>query len=66
MDATLEQGRNHPLDVGRFLLLDARYENVQIVGQVRDAAVLIAMGLRDDGKRAMLGVSVTVGEHAAH
>ncbi len=39
---------------------------MRIDGQVRDAAVLIAMGMRDDGKRAILGVSVAVGDHEAH
>jgi putative transposase len=66
LDAALEQWRTRPLDVCRYLLLDARYEKVRIDGQVRDAAVLIAMGIRDDGKRAILGVSVAVGEHEAH
>lgn len=66
LDAALEQWRTRPLDACRYLLLDARYEKVRIDGQVRDAAVLIAMGIRDDGKRTLLGVSVAVGEHEAH
>jgi len=66
LDATLEQWRTRSLDVCRYLLLDARYEKVRIDGQVRDAAVLIAMGIRADGKRAILGVSVAVGEHEVH
>jgi transposase-like protein len=66
LDAALEPWRTRPLDVCRYLLLDARYEKVRIDGQVRDAAVLIAMGIRADGKRAILGVSVAVGEHEAH
>lgn len=66
LDAALDQWRTRPLDACRYLLLDARDENVRIDGQVRDAAVLIAMGVRDDGKRAILGVSVAVGEHEAH
>ncbi|NWG19854.1 MAG: IS256 family transposase [Chloroflexi bacterium] len=66
LDAALEQWRTRPLDACRYLLLDARYEKVRIDGQVHDAAILIAMGVRDDGKRAILGVSVAVGEHEAH
>lgn len=66
LDAALEQWRTRSLDVCRYLLLDARYEKVRIDGQVRDAAVLIAMGIRADGKRAILGVSVAVGEHEVH
>lgn len=66
LDAVLEQWRTRPLARCPYLLLDARYEKVRIDGQVRDAAVLIAMGVRADGKRTMLGVSVAVGEHEAH
>ncbi|MFQ3633094.1 IS256 family transposase [Roseiflexus sp.] len=66
LDAALEQRRTRPLASCRYLLLDARYEKVRIDGQARDAAVLIAMGIRDDGKRAILSVSVAVGEHEAH
>ncbi len=66
LDAALEQWRTRPLDACRYVWLDARYEKVRIDGQVRDAAVLIAMGLRDDGKRVILGISVAVGEHEAH
>ncbi len=39
---------------------------MRIDGQVHDAAVLIATGIRADGKRAMPGVPVAVGEHEAH
>jgi len=66
LDAALEQRRTRPLAACRYLWLDARYEKVRIDGQARDAAVLIAMGLRDDGKRVILGLSVAVGEHEAH
>ena len=66
LDAALEQWRTRPLDACRYLLLDARYEKVRIDGQVRDAAVLSAMGIRADGKRVILGISVAVGEHEAH
>ena len=62
----MEQWRTRSLDACRYLLLDARYEKVRIDGQVRDAAVLIAMGIRADGKRVILGISVAVGEHEAH
>jgi len=66
LDAALEQWRTRLLDTCRYVLLDARYEKVRIDGQVRDAAVLIAMGIRADGKRAIVGVSVAVGEHETH
>jgi len=66
MDAVLEQWRNRPLGVTPYLFLDARYEKVRCAGQVRDAAVLIASGVRDTGKRSILGVSVSLSEHEAH
>ena len=48
------------------LFLDARYEKVRQSGQVRDAAVLLAVGVNDQGKREVLGVSVSLGEHEVH
>jgi transposase-like protein len=66
LDSSLQQWRTRPLAMCRYLMLDARYEKVRIDGQVRDAAVLLALGVRADGKRAILGVSVAVGEHEAH
>ena len=48
------------------LFLDARYEKVRQSGQVRDAAVLLAVGVNDQGKREVLGVSASPGEHEVH
>lgn len=66
LDPILEQWRQRPLGVCPYLYLDARYEKVRIDGQVRDAAVLLAMAVREDGKRALLGVSVALSEQEAH
>lgn len=66
LDEVLERWRNRPLGITPYLLLDARYEKVRIDGQVRDAAVLIAMGITADGKRTILGVSVSVSEQEVH
>jgi transposase-like protein len=66
LDEQLSQWRSRRLGKTRYLYLDARYEKVPIDGQVRDAAVLLAMGVRDDGKRALLGVSVAVSEQEVH
>ena len=35
-------------------------------GQIRDAAVLIAVGVEPDGRRKVLGVSVSLGEQEVH
>lgn len=66
LDEQLERWRNRHLGKMRYLFLDARYEKVRIDGQVRDAAVLLAMGVGEDGKRALLGVSVAVSEQEVH
>jgi transposase-like protein len=49
-----------------YLYLDARYEKVREDGQVRDAAVLLAVGVDRQGKRCILGVSVSLSEAEIH
>lgn len=66
LDTVLDQWRNRPLGRCVYLYLDARYEKVRVDGQVRDAAVLLAMGVQADGKRTILGVSVSLSEQEAH
>lgn len=66
LDTILEQWRNRPLGVCVYLYLDARYEKVRIDGHVREAAVLIASGVKADGKRLLLGVSVSLSEQEVH
>jgi putative transposase len=66
LDETLQEWRARPLGECPYLYLDARYEKVRDHGQVRDAAVLIASGVTPDGKRRILGVSVSLGEHEVH
>jgi putative transposase len=66
LDTILESWRNQPIGEMGYLLLDARYEKVRQDGQVRDAAVLIAVGVDLEGKRRVLGVSVSLGEHEVH
>jgi putative transposase len=66
LDEQLQAWRERPLGHTRYLYLDARYEKVRQEGQVRDAAVLLAVGVNDEGKREVLGVSVSLGEHEVH
>ena len=66
LDEVLEAWRNRPLGEVPYVYLDARYEKVRIEGQVRDAAVLIAAGVGLDGKRTLLGVSVSLSEQEVH
>jgi len=66
LDEVLEAWRNRPLGAIVYLYLDARYEKVRMDGQIRDAAVLIASGVNPEGKRLILGVSVSLGEQELH
>lgn len=66
LDEVLETWRNRPLGEVVYLYLDARYEKVRQAGSVRDAAILIASGVKKDGKRAILGLSVSLSEGQAH
>ena len=66
LDEVLEAWRNRPLGTLIYLYLDARYEKVRVDGQIRDAAVLMASGVKPDGKRLILGVSVSLGEQELH
>jgi transposase-like protein len=66
LDATLESWRNRPLGEFPYVFLDARYEKVRQDGQIRDAAILFAVGVDLDGKRQILGVSVSLSEHEVH
>jgi transposase-like protein len=50
LDEELSAWRSRPLGRCPFLFLDARYEKVRQSGQVRDAAVLLAVGVNDQGK----------------
>jgi len=66
LDAELDSWRQRPLAPCPYVFLDARYEKVRHGGQVRDGAVLIALGVRPDGKRSLLGVSVALSEAEVH
>ncbi len=67
LDEVLAQWRERPLSQAYvYLYLDARYEQVRVDGRVRDMAVLVAIGVREDGKREVLGVSVSFSEHEVH
>lgn len=66
LDEELEAWRTRCLGAFRYLLLDARYEKVRHAGHVRSCAVLCAVGVDDDGKRSILGVSVSLSEAEVH
>ncbi len=66
LDGVLAAWRERPLGEVRYLSLDARYEKVRVDGHLRDAAILIALGVDPSGKRQLLGVSVSLSEAEVH
>jgi putative transposase len=66
LDAELQQWRDRPLGTCPYLVFDARYEKVRHEGQLRDCAVLIALGITPAGNRSLLGVSVALSEAEVH
>ena len=66
LDKTLKAWHERPLGEIIYLILDARYEKVRQDGQIRDAAILFAVGVGLDGKRQILGVSISLSEHEVH
>ena len=66
LDEELESWRTRPLGETPYVIIDARYEKVRIGGQVRSVAVLIAIGVNAEGKRIVLGISVSLSEAEVH
>lgn len=66
LDEELEIWRTRPLGEIPYLVLDARYEKVRHGGHIVDVALLIAVGVQADGKRSVLGVSVSLSEAEIH
>jgi transposase-like protein len=66
LDEVLTCWRDRPLGVFPFVQLDALWCKVRQGGLVKDAAVLVACGVGENGKRSLLGVSVSAGEHEIH
>lgn len=66
LDEELASWRDRPLESVPYLILDARYEKIRHGGSVRDCAVLIAIGVLENGQRSILGVSVSLSEAEIH
>jgi putative transposase len=66
LDEELSRWRQRPLGQIQYLILDARYEKVRIGCSVLSTGVLIAIGIRPDGRRMILGVSVAASEAETH
>jgi putative transposase len=66
LDEKLQKWRDSALGEVIYLYLDARYEKIRENEEIRDAAVLIATGVLADGKRKILGISVSLSEQSQH
>ena len=68
LDEMFEAWRTRPIeDQISHVLTDAKYEKVRVAGEVRSCALLIAIGIRKkDGKRTILGCSVSLSEAEVH
>lgn len=66
LDHELHAWRTRPLGEVRYLILDARYEKVRHGGSVAPCALLTAIGVLPNGKRSILGCSVSLSEAEVH
>lgn len=66
LDEELGKWRTRPLGKIPYLQLDARYEKVRQDGVIMSCAVLIATGVMEDGRRTVLGTSVSLSEAEVH
>jgi len=66
LDEELEKWRNRSLGEYPYLVLDAHYEKVRTAGSVVSCALLTAIAIDTDGRRSILGVSVSLSEAETH
>ncbi len=66
LDDVLDAWRNRPLQSFNYVYLDALYEKVRHGGIVIDCAVLVAAGVNLEGRREILGTSVSLSEAEIH
>ncbi len=48
----------------RYVYIDATYQRIRYAGAVRNLAVLVAIGINPEGRRELIGVSVSLSEAA--
>lgn len=66
LDEEFETWRSRKIGEILYLFVDARYEKVRMDGHVVSAALFTAIGVTAEGKRTILGVSVSYSEHEVH
>jgi len=66
LDEQFNAFRSRPIAEIAYLVLDAIYLKVRHNGSVIDAAVLLAYGVNNEGKREILGASTSLSEAEVH
>lgn len=66
LDVQFEQFRNRPIGEVCYLVVDALYLKVRHNGSVIDMAVLLGYGITPEGKREILGASMSLSEAEVH
>jgi putative transposase len=67
LDEGLEAFRNRPLNGKyKYVYLDAIYEKIRHCNSVMSMATLVAIGVNEDGKREILGISAKLSEAEVH
>jgi transposase-like protein len=66
LDTELTAWRERELGEIPYVLLDARYEKVRVNGVVVSCALLVAVGILPEGRRTILGLSVSLSEAEVH
>ena len=66
LDEELDKWQTRPLGETPYLILDTRYEKVRLGGSIVSCAVLVAIGIDPEGRRSILGVSVSMSEAEVH
>jgi len=66
LDEQLEKWRLRPLGEYPYVVLDAHYEKVRQNGSVLTCAVFTAIGIDTQGRREIIGISVSLSEAETH
>jgi transposase-like protein len=66
LDGEFELFRNRLLGSFKYLFLDATYLKVRHSGTVINQSVLVAYGVNDEGKREIVGTSISLSEAEVH
>ena len=66
LSAQVEDWRNRSLGAYKYLMFDAIYEKVRMQGHAQSCAVLLCVGISQDGYREVLGVSAKLSEAEIH